>query len=254
MWFWAARQRTVARGLASGAVAPIADILAGVAARASIVVAVALASGLAAPRAARADDRPETSHLVWAGVGMALPTYVVALVAHEGSHALTAELVGAEVTHVRLLPGINPRDGKFYFGYVGVRGLFDRGDRILFFLAPKLVDLAVLGSYGAAVLTGHTPDNAYGGLALAVLATGFWVDFSKDIPAFWRHSDIVKLYDAVGATTELRRLPLRVLHAGLSAAAAYAIVRGYQDVFDDDDDGAGAGGAVLVLPLALGSF
>lgn len=212
---------------------------------------LALAAWLAAPRAARADDRPETSHLVWAGVGMALPTYVIALVAHEGSHALTAKLVGADVTHVRLLPGVNPRDGKFYFGYVGVRGLTARGDRVWFFLAPKLVDLAVLGAYGAAVLTDHTPENAYGGLALAVLATGFWVDFSKDIPAFWRHSDIVKLYDTVGATTELRRLPLRILHAGLSAAAAYTIVRGYQDVFDDDD---GDGAAALVLPLALGTF
>ena len=212
---------------------------------------LALAAWLAAPRAARADDRPETSHLVWAGVGMALPTYVIALVAHEGSHALTAKLVGADVTHVRLLPGVNPRDGKFYFGYVGVRGLTARGDRVWFVLAPKLVDLAVLGAYGAAVLTDHTPENAYGGLALAVLATGFWVDFSKDIPAFWRHSDIVKLYDTVGATTELRRLPLRILHAGLSAAAAYTIVRGYQDVFDDDD---GDGAAALVLPLALGTF
>ncbi|HUS64191.1 MAG TPA: hypothetical protein VMZ28_06595, partial [Kofleriaceae bacterium] len=143
------------------------------------------------------------------------------------------------------------RDGKFYFGYVGVRGLTARGDRVAFFLAPKLVDLAVLGAYSAAVLTDHMPANAYGGLALAVLATGFWVDFSKDIPAFWRHSDIVKLYDTVGATTELRRLPLRLLHASLSVAAAFAIVRGYRDVFDDDD---GDGSAALVLPLALGTF
>jgi hypothetical protein len=200
---------------------------------------------------ALADERPETSHLVWAGAGMALPTYVVALVAHEGSHALTAELVGADVTEVRLLPGVHPRDGKFYFGYVGVRGLRGRADRVWFFLAPKLVDLAVLGAYGAAVLTDHTPDDHYGRLALAVLATGFWVDFSKDIPAFWRHSDIVKLYDSLGATTELRRLPLRVLHAGLSAAAAYTIVRGYRDVFGEDGTDTGA---ALVLPLALGKF
>jgi hypothetical protein len=214
--------------------------------------AAALALLALAAQPAAADDRPETSHLVWAGVGLALPTYAVALVAHEGSHALTAELVGADVTEVRLLPGIHPRDGKFYFGYVHVRGLEGRADRVWFFLAPKLVDLAVLGSYGAAVLTGHTPDDAYGGLALAVLATGFWVDFSKDIPAFWPHSDIVKLYDTLGATTELGRLPLRVLHAAMSAAAAYAIVRGYQDVFDHDDgDG---DGAALVLPLALGRF
>lgn len=215
------------------------------------IAVLALALCAAAPRPARADDRPETSHLVWAGVGMALPTYVIALVAHEGSHAVTAELVGADVTEVRLLPGVNPRDGKFYFGYVHVRGLRVRADRVWFFVAPKLVDLAMLGGYGALVLTGNTPDNAYGGLALAVLATGFWVDLSKDVPAFWRHSDVVKLYDALGATTELRRLPLRVLHASLSAAAAYTIVRGYQDVFGEENRDPSA---ALVLPLALGRF
>ncbi len=197
---------------------------------------------------ARADERPETDHLVWAGVGFAVPTYFIGVAAHEGSHALAAELAGAEVDELHLLPGVH--HGHFYFGYVHTRGLTTTGERIFFLIAPKLVDVAVLGSYGAAVLTDSTPANHYGRLALAVLATGFWVDFSKDIPAFWSHSDVVKIYDLAGATTELRRLPLRLLHLGLSVAAGTAIWIGYQDVFAEDAPADSA----LLLPLAVGSF
>ncbi|HLU65222.1 MAG TPA: hypothetical protein VKZ63_03065 [Kofleriaceae bacterium] len=209
---------------------------------------VALAMALAAPDVRAEGERPETSHWVWAGLGMAIPTYFIGVAVHEGSHALAAESVGADVIELHLLPGV--RHGKFYFGYVRVTGLESTAERVFFLTAPKLVDVTLLGSYAALVLTDTTPDNHYGRLALAVLATGFWVDFSKDIPAFWKHSDIVKVYDHIGATSELRRLPLRLIHAGLSAGAAYAIVRGYQDVFGDQSEP----GAALVLPLLAGSF
>lgn len=209
-------------------------------------LAVTVALLAAAP--ARAEERPETDHLVWAGIGFAVPTYFIGVVAHEGSHALAAELGGAEVDELHLLPGV--RHGHFYFGYVHTRGLTTTGQRVFFLVAPKLVDLALLGSYSALVLTDSTPDNHYGGLALAVLATGFWVDFSKDIPAFWSHSDVVKVYDLIGATSELRRLPLRLLHLGVSAAAGTVIWLGYRDVFADDEPADSA----LLLPLAVGSF
>jgi hypothetical protein len=213
----------------------------------SLIAAVSVVLALGAADA-RAEDRPETSQLVWAGLGMAIPTYFIGVVAHEGGHALAAKSVGADVVELHLLPGV--RHGKFYFGYVRVSGLRSRADRTWFLLAPKVIDLAMLGTYAALVLTDSTPDNAYGQLALAVLATGFWVDFSKDIPAFWGHNDLVKVYNMHGATTELRRLPLRLIHAGLSAAAAYAIARGYQEVFERP----GEPGAELVVPFALGRF
>lgn len=82
-----------------------------------------------------------------------------------------------------------------------------------------------------------------------MLATGFWVDFSKDVPAFWRSSDVVKLYDLAGARSELQRLPLRLVHAGVAAAGAYLLARDYADVFDD-----GAGAGTLLVPVATGSF
>ena len=212
-------------------------------------LAAALVIALATARPAAADERPETEKLIAAGLGFAVPTYFIGVAAHEGSHALAAELAGAEVTELHLLPGV--RHGHFYFGYVRTHGLTAPGARAFFLVAPKLVDLAVLGSYSAAVLSDHTPDNHYGRLALAVLATGFWVDFSKDIPAFWAHSDVVKLYDLAGATTELRRLPLRLVHLGLSAAAGAVIWIGYRDVFDREES---AADSALLLPLAVGSF
>jgi hypothetical protein len=206
---------------------------------------------VAAARPAVADERPETDNLVWAGLGFAVPTYFLGVAAHEGSHALAAEIAGGEVIELHLLPGV--RHGHFYFGYVRTRGLPTPGARAFFLAAPKLVDLAVLGTYSAFVLTDHTPDNHYARLGLTVLATGFWVDFSKDIPAFWSHSDVVKLYDLVGATSEWRRLPLRLVHVGLSAAAGAVLWIGYRDVFADGGDGSAADSALL-LPLAVGSF
>lgn len=213
--------------------------------RAAALVAVALC----APRPLAADERPDTDHLVWAGLGFAVPTYFIGVAVHEGSHALAAELAGAEVTELHLLPGV--RHGHFYFGYVRTRGLAGPGERAFFLVAPKLVDLAMLGGYSAAVLTDHTPDDHYARLGLAVLATGFWVDFSKDIPAWWSHSDVVKLYDLAGATSELRRLPLRLVHLGLGAAAGAVLWIGYRDVFEEEEE---APPAALLLPLAAGSF
>jgi hypothetical protein len=69
---------------------------------------------------------------------------------------------------------------------------------------------------------------------MAVLASGFWVDFSKDILSFSPHADIVKAYERLGLRTEWSRLPLRLLHAGLSAGAAYVLFRGYLGVFRPD--------------------
>jgi hypothetical protein len=209
-----------------------------------------------APSLARADDRPPTSHLLLAGAGMAIPTYMIGVAAHEGSHALAAVISGAEVTRIQLLPGLHPRTGKFYFGYVEVSGLRCTRQRASFLLAPKLTDAVVLGAYAAAFFGGAYPDDRYGQLALTVLATGFWVDFSKDIVAFWDHSDLVKVYRLAGADDELERLPYRLLHAGLAAAGSIAIAKGYRRIFgSDDDDGDGAAmAAVAALPLWSGVF
>jgi hypothetical protein len=229
------------------AVGPLRQRLVGAAAVVAIVAAI---TGPAAT--ARGDERPATGHLVLAGLAMAPPVYALGVTLHEGSHALAAVALGIEVTSIRLYPGIHPRNGHFYFGWVDVRGMDTRGERIVFLAAPKLTDLVLLGGYAALVLTDTLPASRYGQLALATTATGLWIDFSRDIVAWWPHNATVRVYHQLGARSELGKLPFRLLHAGLSALASIAIVKGYQGVFADGD--AGDAETTLAVPVWSAAF
>lgn len=219
---------------------------------------------------AQDSERPATGTLVLAGVGMAIPTYFVGVAVHEGSHALAARLVGAEVIGLQVLPGRHPRNKRFYFGYTEIRGRLSKGQNLFFLAAPKLVDLAMLGGYSALIGFDAVPDNRYGRLALAVVATGFWVDFAKDIPPFAEHHDMPRIYTMLGHRSEASRLPLRLVHAAMAVGFAYVLYRGYDGVFEDGESGPmndAANGAALrgrspaappreifILPLTSGRF
>ena len=139
--------------------------------------------GLAAPTSARAEPSDRT--LFYTGLAMAPPTYVIGVTLHEGSHALAAKLVGAEVVELHLFPpGIDPKVHAFRFGWTYVHGLRTDRDKIFFYIAPKITDSVLLGGFAALVFTGAWPHNRYGQLALTVVATGLWVDFSKDVVRF----------------------------------------------------------------------
>src|SRR5262249_26077757 len=139
--------------------------------------------------AAQADPSDRT--LVYVGLAMAPPTYVAGVSLHEGSHAIAAKIVGAEVDEVHLFPpGIDPQVHKFRFGWTYVHGLHTRGERVFFYVAPKIVDLTLLGGFAALVLTDAWPHNRYGQLALTVGATGLWVDFAKDVVLFSPVNDV----------------------------------------------------------------
>ena len=58
----------------------------------------------ATPTAAVADEKPSDRNLVLAGMAMALPTYFLELSVHEGSHALMAKAMGAELVAFSLVP------------------------------------------------------------------------------------------------------------------------------------------------------
>lgn len=207
---------------------------------------------LLAPATARAGDRPESEHLVLAGAGMAVPTYFIGVIAHEGSHALAARAFGATITRFQILPGRHPETGVFYFGYAGWRGKLGPGELAFTLLSPKLTDAVMLGGYTVLLATDNLPDNAYGGLALAVLATGFWVDFTKDLFLHWRPTnDVTRVFHQYGRKSFWSQLPGRLVYAGLSAASAYVVLRGYQKVFADEDD---PSQAAFLLPLAQGRF
>lgn len=218
----------------------------------TLAALLVFAASAAAPAPAGADtERPSTRNLVLAGLAMAPPTYFLGVVAHEGSHALAGKLFGAKVVEFHVIPGRYGPEKNFHFGYVRVAGPLTPRQRTIFWLAPKITDAVALGGYSIAYATGALPRNRYGQLALAVLATGFWVDFSKDIISYWDSNDLVKAYNQNGLDSEPKRLPFRLLHAGLSAGAGYVIFRGYQQVFADSPD---PEAPALLVPLWLGTF
>ncbi len=176
---------------------------------------------------------PDNKDLVLVGLAMAPPTYLIGVTLHEGSHALAATLVGADVTEVRLFPpGRDPKAGKFRFGWTYVQGLRTRNEKIFFYLAPKITDALLLGGFAALVLTDTFPDNRYGRLALTVGATGLWVDFSKDVILFSPHNDVVKAFK-LWCMTGIKQLPARLVYAGLVVASGYVVARGYEKTFGD---------------------
>jgi len=215
-------------------------------------IAIALAAAVIAPRAATADRAPADTRLVVVGLTLALPVWALGTVVHEGSHVVAAELVGADTVGFRPWPARDRRTGAFQFGLTRVKGLRSDGERLFFYMAPKLTDLAMLGGYLAMVETGAYPDGAYGQLVLTVLATGFWVDFAKDTFLFSPHNDLVKSMNLLGLRNEWKRLPVRLAFAGASAGLGYVVLRGYDRMFALNDDA--VAGVPIVLPLASGRF
>lgn len=215
--------------------------------RAATVVAALLLH--ATPARAEPSDRA----LFGWGLAMAPPTYLLGVSLHEGSHALAGLLVGAEITEVHLFPPKrDPKVGKFRFGWVYARGLRHRGERIFFYLAPKITDAVLLGGLATLSLTDAWPSNRYGSLALTVLATGLWIDFAKDVVLFSRHNDVVKAFD-LWCLRGWRQIPARLIYAGAIAGLGLVVLRGIDRTFSGNDD-PDPGTTTRVLPLATVSF
>jgi hypothetical protein len=215
----------------------------------ALVVALAfalLADVAGTERTASAE--PSDRHLVYAGLGMALPDYMLGVTLHEGSHALAARLYGAHVTSLHLWPGHNPSTGHFQFGWTRVTGLGGgRGRQIVFLVAPKITDALMLTGFGILYAADALPSNRWGWLTVQVLATGFWVDFAKDVLVFHRFNDVVRIFDLLDLDTEWKRLPLRLAYAALDVGAGALVYLGWRDLFRADDD-------AVALPLLGGRF
>lgn len=193
------------------------------------VLVVMLAAG-----AARAEPSDRT--LVLTGLAMAPPTYLVGVSLHEGSHALAALMVGGTVDVLHLFPpGRDPSTGTFRFGWTYVRGLKSRGDKVAFFIAPKVTDVLLLGGFAGLVFSDAWPRNRYGQLALTVFATGLWVDFSKDVVLFAPTNDVVKVFD-LWCMTGWRQVPARLVYAGVIVGLGLIVARGYERTFDHPAD------------------
>ncbi|MBK9030325.1 MAG: hypothetical protein IPL61_03130 [Myxococcales bacterium] len=216
----------------------------------ALAIAAALALTSARPGGAAADP-PSDRTLVVVGLALALPTYAVGVVTHEGSHAVAAKLAGADVEVFRPWPGRDPRSGAFQLGLTRVTGLYGDKTRLAFYLAPKLTDLALLGAYVGYYHSDAYPASSYGQLVVVVLATGFWLDFAKDTILWSRHNDLVKAMTIVGATDELRRFPIRLGFALASAGLGYLVYQGHERMFASNDTPTAT---PLVLPVLSGAF
>jgi hypothetical protein len=193
---------------------------------------------------ARAD--PSDRALIVTGLAMAPPTYLVGVSLHEGSHALAAALAGGTVDKLHLFPpGRDPSTGTFRFGWTYVHGLRSTADKVAFYIAPKVTDAVLLGGFAAAVFTGAWPHNRYGQLALTVVATGLWVDFSKDVVLFAHTNDVVKVFDLCDLTG-WRQLPARLVYAAAVVGLGLVVAHGYERTFDRSE----TTGQLLVPVLA----
>jgi len=83
----------------------------------------------------------------------------------------------------------------------------------------------MLGGFAALLFTGAWPHNRYGQLALTVLATGWWVDFSKDVVLFSRTNDVVKVLD-LWCMTGWRQVPARLVYAGAVVGLGLVVAHG----------------------------
>ena len=198
--------------------------------------------------ASPAHAEPSDRTLVYTGLALAPVDYLLGVSIHESSHALMAKLVGAEVTELHVFPPGRDPKGHFRFGWTYVRGLKGKSPRQLFFLAPKLTDLILLGGFAGLVFTDAWPNNRYGQVALTVFGTGLWVDFSKDVLATAKQNDMVKVFD-LWCIKGWRQIPARLLYTGVIVAAGLVVARGYQRTFDDD-----AAVSTRILPILGRTF
>jgi len=193
-------------------------------------------------RTAAAD--PSNSTLFYVGLGMAPPTYLAGVSLHEGSHAIAAKLVGADVEELHLFPpGIDPHVHKFRFGWTYVRGLRTRGDHAFFYIAPKITDTILLGGF-TAVLFAAWPHNRYGQLALTVGATGLWVDFAKDVVVTSPQDDMVRvlhMWCIDGIAT-------RLAYAAIDVGLGLIVAKGYERTFTRDMP------VTMMVPLLRSAF
>ena len=198
----------------------------------------------------RAHADPSNETLVWIGLGAAPVDYVAGVSLHEGTHAIAAKLVGADVDELHLFPpGIDPHTHSFRFGWTYVHGLHTRADRAVFYVAPKITDSLLLGGFAALVYTSAWPSNRYGELALTVAATGLWVDFAKDVVLFSPINDVSQ-FERETCLVGWRRVAARIVYAAADVGLAVIVAHGYQRTFERPSTMA----TPLVLPVLTAAF
>jgi len=180
---------------------------------------------------------------------MAIPSHFLGTTIHEGSHAIVAKMFGAEILDFKIFPSRDPATGAFYFGLVRYRGNLTHGQRAFFHVAPKLADMALLGTYSVLLGTDALPDNRYARLAFAVAFTGTTVDFSRGLLSVSPTTDTMRAYKLWGVDTFAAQLPYRALQLAITTAAGYMLYREYDRIFSR-----GPSERQFLLPVLSGAF
>ncbi|MGE5183543.1 MAG: hypothetical protein ACM31C_15835 [Acidobacteriota bacterium] len=218
--------------------------------RASGLHRLVLVLGLVLVLDHRAHAEPSNETLVYVGLAAAPVDYLAGVSLHEGSHALAAKLVGADVDEYHPFPpGIDPHTHTFRFGWTYVHGLHTRADRAVFYIAPKITDSVLLGGFAALVYTSAWPRNRYGELALTVAATGLWVDFAKDVVLLSPLNDVSQ-FERETCLRGWRRVASRVVYAAADVGLALVVAHGYVHTFERPATTA----IPLVLPVLTAAF
>jgi hypothetical protein len=179
----------------------------------------------------RAAAEPSDADVIAVGAGLAIPDYFLGVTLHESTHALAAKIVGADVDELHVFPpGRDPHSGAFRFGWTYVHGLHGHNARAFFYLAPKLMNSILLGGVAALAYTSAWPSDRYAEVALTVVGTGLWIDFSKDVIPWSQQSDIAQTLN-VWCMHGWREVAARLVYAGIAAGWAVVVVHEYQRTF-----------------------
>jgi len=180
------------------------------------------------------DSQPGTGTLIAMGLPMAIGQYFTGVGVHELSHAVPVLLYGGKITEFSIFPSMGD-DGAIQLGHVGWQGGLPKDQQAVILLAPKITNLAIMGTYSLLLETDNLPKSKYAHLPLLVVTTGAWFDFVKHLPATNPGNDMVQVYNIWGADTESKRLPYRLIHGGLALAGAVEIGRGFYKLFKNEE-------------------
>ena len=171
---------------------------------------------------------PSAWQLVLEGAALALPDYVLQLAMHEGSHALAAVILGGEVTGMELLP--KRVDGTIRFGETTWKGNFTPTETAVTLLAPKILDMGLIAAYTALLHSDAYPSNKHVQLTLLVVATGAWIDFSKELVLRDSTRDLPQIFETLGIPED-KQWPYQIAYGALSLAGAFQLGQGFYRLF-----------------------
>lgn len=182
---------------------------------------------------------PRWWKLTLVGIGLAPIEFFISTALHEGAHAVTAAANGAEITGYHPYP--HKEEGMpWRLGDVHWKGTMTPGQRALTLAAPMILDTAVLGTYGALVLSNSLPENRYAKLAMFVFAAGHWVDIANHMIARNEHTDTQRLeryfQNEHNLSVTQSRLAVRGSQALVLAAGGFFLYKGFRQIFKGTAD------------------